>query len=772
MVQEAPTSSPVSELWLPLKEVATPSLYRNNAFRILGLPITASTADIKKQQQQLRVQRDLGIKGEAQFLACLPLESSPDANLIRQAVQRLADPAQRLVNELFWFWPANLDNVPSDTALQLLAEDRIARAVSIWESQLAHPVTRHIARHNLAVFHHALALDYEQTDNSSPSKQPDDHWNEALPHWSALIADESFWKWIAARIRQINDQRLTLDTLQQLRHGLPQALIIPNVTLAGKAMRQDDLPRAKRHHSYLVGSSLGATHALMLLENELRSVRDSLRTKCEQAMSQLEETPAQGATIAADLLTAHAGLCDLLPEDSYLVISASNALAEALRACAIAFGNATHNWARCRELSAIVHGFAQDTDLRSRAEADIKQLDENIREAKELEEIERLKQAIPGDCVYEVSISGSQITIPQVCPCCLGTADAQQQVSGSWEESHGTTRHKRTISWDFPICADCRMHQQEYAWKRWLPTAVAAATSTGAFLGLAPLLIQGEPTTSGLFAWDPRSLSLIDGQPLLLVSAGEIVTTALFFACNRLASIRPLSPEHACRTKTVYLSSCDDFSRTFVFHNPLYARAFASGNHTSQRERHQSKPSRTSRILAGGDLVVGLVVALVIAGIAQWSICGNMQDERQTRSDNSTASKPTTPSTPVVPAVQPIPYTSPTPVFSAPALSTRIDALKAKVREGEKSIDQLDADMDAMSPKINSLAAEIEQFEKNNAAGLYVNRTLYQNVIDEHNAWVARYNAKLKERKAQYAEYQRQIADVNDMVRRYNGGER
>ncbi len=83
----------------------------------------------------------------------------------------------------------------------------------------------------------------------------------------------------------------------------------------------------------------------------------------------------------------------------------------------------------------------------------------------------------------------------------------------------------------------------------------------------------------------------------------------------------------------------------------------------------------------------------------------------------------------------------------------------------------MDSRLDSFSKRINRYKQEIEGYERQARLDIQVNESLYQQSLDEHNALVGQYNSLLTERKAKYAEYSRQIESVNDMVRRYNGGE-
>ena len=90
----------------------------------------------------------------------------------------------------------------------------------------------------------------------------------------------------------------------------------------------------------------------------------------------------------------------------------------------------------------------------------------------------------------------------------------------------------------------------------------------------------------------------------------------------------------------------------------------------------------------------------------------------------------------------------------------------------ESEIARMDSNLESLSSQISRHKQEIEEYERQARLGIDVDRSLYQQALDSHNTLVGQYNSLLAERKAKYAEYSREINSVNDMVRRYNSGER
>ena len=77
----------------------------NNPFYVLGLPPTASRAEVERQGQKLLGMLEMGLKQAAQYAT--PLGKWPrTAEQVRQAMAELRDPDRRLLHELWASLPA------------------------------------------------------------------------------------------------------------------------------------------------------------------------------------------------------------------------------------------------------------------------------------------------------------------------------------------------------------------------------------------------------------------------------------------------------------------------------------------------------------------------------------------------------------------------------------------------------------------------------------------------------------------------------------------
>src|ERR1035438_5996434 len=92
-----------SSVCQPLRDAATQDLFRNNAFRITGLPVDATTREVSKQAEKIKIFAEL--RQDAPIGAAFRIKPPPTLDEIREAIQKLKDPEKRLIDEFFWFWP-------------------------------------------------------------------------------------------------------------------------------------------------------------------------------------------------------------------------------------------------------------------------------------------------------------------------------------------------------------------------------------------------------------------------------------------------------------------------------------------------------------------------------------------------------------------------------------------------------------------------------------------------------------------------------------------
>lgn len=109
-----------------MNEFESPTLatWRANPFFVLEIKPDATRADIERAGQRLLAQLSIGAQSAAEYKT--PLGNGVrDADMVRQALATLRDPAQRMVHELW----ATMTPLASSS----LQQHRISEAIPKWE---------------------------------------------------------------------------------------------------------------------------------------------------------------------------------------------------------------------------------------------------------------------------------------------------------------------------------------------------------------------------------------------------------------------------------------------------------------------------------------------------------------------------------------------------------------------------------------------------------------------------------------------------------------
>jgi hypothetical protein len=405
-VAESSTSLGVDGESKAMLDIATPDMYRINAFRVLGLSVNVSPRDLTKHQGRMIRRKKLGDDAFQAQPAILPLKAPPDVDAIRRANQRLQDPVLRIVDELFWFWPVGRQDSAVDTDLTSMQQGHVLTgAHSFWlqlEQDRAH---RFIAIHNLAVLHHAIALDMEHTAMVSGGKpgakfnsHRDTRWQMALKYWSAVVDEEAVWERLEDRIRELDDPQLKTSMVRQLRRTLPTAILTVSIRLAVRFAQRGDDDAARRHLGYVHDGGLDPTIRKRILDHEVAPMVDEIKRLCEPISAKSKADPDRSAVLADQLMDDTgpllASIGALLSDTHYLRILASEAVVSAARECLSAYGIKTGDLARCTKLLRKCRSLAISDASRTAIDEDLAQVDGILKEKEDERAMELVDQAI------------------------------------------------------------------------------------------------------------------------------------------------------------------------------------------------------------------------------------------------------------------------------------------------------------------------------------------------------------------------------------------
>jgi hypothetical protein len=235
------------------------------------------------------------------------MKPPPSPDKIREAIQRLKDPEDRLIDEFFWFWPFELGRTTSDPALDALASRNPDAALKIWTANETNPNKGVVAMHNIALFWQLRALDLESDNASSEADHAyeetvENYWRSSLKRWKYLISDNLIWDRVATRVRQIDDPSLTSGFVRRMRSTLPLALAKINAELALAHAEKGETALAEMHIQFLRQGN----HGLVTLDKPAHLVLAPVRARLAQYVAQATEgakqNPARGNEAARSLI--------------------------------------------------------------------------------------------------------------------------------------------------------------------------------------------------------------------------------------------------------------------------------------------------------------------------------------------------------------------------------------------------------------------------------------------------------------------------------------
>ena len=370
-----------------LLQVAGPDLYRQNAFRVAELPVDATARDLARRQQMVEMAHEAGLPVPPGPGRALPLEDGGNSSALAEAMQRLRDPEQRLVDEFFWFWPHILRHSHDDPALAALARGDARAASDLWLELERSASEANVSMHNLAVLAHVTALDLECAARTRPlsereQRQRDAAWSQAYRRWRGLIDYEGFWSRLTARIRDLDDPRLPTGTARRLQATLPLALLSINAQLAAAAAQRGDAADAKRQLQTMEQSGLERSAIDEALRRTVEPLRGRLKTICKSSDAEGDADPPHANQAARRVMEQARPILavadSLLPAGHPVRDGMHDEVALTALSCQITYGARTDDWKDSLALLEMALPIAAGGAARARIEENIAIVKRNL----------------------------------------------------------------------------------------------------------------------------------------------------------------------------------------------------------------------------------------------------------------------------------------------------------------------------------------------------------------------------------------------------------
>lgn len=331
----------VSEL---LSSLGEDGPYRRNAFRLAALDVAVERRGLARRVTELEASVRLGAPLPSRGI--LPVTPTPDLADVKASLNQLREPVQRLVQEWFWFWPAET----TDQAPERLVAGDADGAARIWLEQLQRNDTvAGIAAHNIAVLRHVQAL--ETARGAAPET-----WLDALTAWDAAMVDAGVWQWFRARAARIDERRLCPAAVDELRDDLPRALLELHAARIVRAAEDGDAAALALHVTVLerLAGEVGRADSAFtteLVEGARGSAARTLAARVgaivEEEHSHAVQRPREASAAANRMLDRVRlplqAIDRLRPATDPVLVGAHDDLVHAALQCDVRYYNATND---------------------------------------------------------------------------------------------------------------------------------------------------------------------------------------------------------------------------------------------------------------------------------------------------------------------------------------------------------------------------------------------------------------------------------------------
>lgn len=168
------------------------NLFRDNAYNVLGLDISAAQKEINKRSKE--IVNLLRIDEESEYETDISVaKPKRTEHTVKEAVQKLSSPTKKIQEYFFWF---DIESDTDEKALKLLQAGNIDEAIQIWEQDASkETATGFVAKKNLAILASVLLVEKGQKK----------HLTQSISCWKDLITSDKFWAYFE-KIYALNDE--------------------------------------------------------------------------------------------------------------------------------------------------------------------------------------------------------------------------------------------------------------------------------------------------------------------------------------------------------------------------------------------------------------------------------------------------------------------------------------------------------------------------------------------------------------------------------------
>ncbi|MFX0139326.1 MAG: hypothetical protein ACFFDN_37140 [Candidatus Hodarchaeota archaeon] len=340
----------------------------NNAFRITGLPITASYREITNRIDELLTFQKVGKlpSYDTDFEWMGKINRTEDS--IREAANSLQTIEIKIQHALFWFW----DFTPNDhQAFLLLKDGKLIDATRIWNMEINDIDKFHISQFkNLSTILLLILIDKlkKKHTNTLP------FLSHVFEYWNTLTNNEKFWSLLETEIYKSNFLENSKNELKNFIFTKINSNIKPFIN----KYIHNDLSFAKHYLNFIDKSHFSVSKKKDIKNDLLQPYISEIESLIDNAQKSKNEAQKNGLAIGNTLYTKSLNslkvIQAILDKEDSLRKSISDKIAEELFECSNSFDDETRNIEASRQLILKAKELSSDPLMINNLERNLSQL--------------------------------------------------------------------------------------------------------------------------------------------------------------------------------------------------------------------------------------------------------------------------------------------------------------------------------------------------------------------------------------------------------------
>jgi len=362
------------------------NIYDENAFRILGLSVTASRRDIIRRVEEMQTLMTIGKTPYYHSDISWIGEFHRNEESVKRALQVLENPNTKLVHLLSWFWVIDKhDNL----AIDALNNGDIDKAVNIWSATARKKDSHH--KKNLATLEQILA--HWEIDSDCQ------HLNSCIKYWAELTST-----YLISHLIEKLDQGLSENVTKiEVNKCIGESLIQITMPLFERWVDECQPEKIGQFFADLSKSGLPQKVITYIRDDYVKPLAEKIEKMCSE-LSEEEDDHEQIYTETKAFYESVSLYFEQISQadDIFLIESYGDEIGKIILDRAILYGNNTLQWQKSTELCELAETFISGTLLRERFEESFKIVTDNIEKKKIWGNLKQIKKAPFNDTFYGI----------------------------------------------------------------------------------------------------------------------------------------------------------------------------------------------------------------------------------------------------------------------------------------------------------------------------------------------------------------------------------